>query len=173
MHYHRWQRHGNPMIVKSVFNENRCDEPLYSTYYGMLERCGNSNHQSFEMYGGRGIKVCDEWIGIRGFNKFAEDMGIKPDGYTLDRIDPNGGYSKSNCRWASNSLQSINKRKRSDNKSGVTGVYFDNTYKKWKSEINVRKKTIRLGYFTELAAAIKTRKEAEQKYFTEIRQEYV
>lgn len=72
----------------------------------MLQRCNNPKHKSYPQYGGRGVRVCDHW---RVFENFYADMG-EPDGLTLDRIDVNGNYEKSNCRWATTKEQGRNMR---------------------------------------------------------------
>ena len=81
--------------------------PTYKSWRSMLERCENKNHRHFSNYGGRGIEVCEKW---KSFDGFLSDMGVRPDGMTLDRIDSNLGYSKENCRWATKTQQSRNKR---------------------------------------------------------------
>jgi hypothetical protein len=75
---------------------------------GMWDRCTRPKHTSYKNYGGRGIKVCDEW---RDFYVFLSDMGFPPEGYTLDRMNNNEGYSKENCRWVDRYTQSHNKRR--------------------------------------------------------------
>lgn len=75
----------------------------------MWQRCRNSNHTHFKHYGGRGISICESW---KSFEAFLADMGKRPDGKTLDRIDNDGNYEPSNCRWATNSQQNLNKFRR-------------------------------------------------------------
>jgi hypothetical protein len=73
----------------------------------MIQRTTNPNNTDWESYGGRGITVCERW---REFAAFLIDMGERPRGKTLDRIDVNGGYEPGNCRWATLSEQQKNKR---------------------------------------------------------------
>ena len=89
--------------------------PLYNTWSSMKDRCRNKNNKAYKNYGGRGIKVCDRWVGRQGFWNFVDDMGNRPKGYSLDRIDSNGDYEPSNCRWATRHLQNINKRVQREN----------------------------------------------------------
>ena len=72
------------------------DHPLYKTWENMKSRCYNPNATGYSNYGGRGVTVCEEWR--NSFKKFAADMGSKPAGHTLDRVDVNGDYTPSNCR---------------------------------------------------------------------------
>jgi len=74
----------------------------------MLARCYNPNHPKYPLYGGRGITVCDRWRD--SVENFLSDMGEVPPGHTLDRIQTNGNYTPENCRWATPSQQSFNRR---------------------------------------------------------------
>lgn len=82
--------------------------PEFNTWKGIKQRCYNPNHTHYESYGGRGIAMCDAWR--LSFDAFLADMGPRPQGTTLDRIDNDRGYEKDNCRWVSKKTQSRNVR---------------------------------------------------------------
>lgn len=81
--------------------------PTYRSWECMRSRCRNKNNPDFHNYGGRGIEVCHRWD---QFANFLADMGERPCGMTLDRVDVDGNYEPGNCRWASNQAQQRNKR---------------------------------------------------------------
>lgn len=86
--------------------------PTYNSWRGMIDRCTNPNNSDYKYYGSQGVLVCPRWRD--SFEAFREDMGDRPEGLTLDRIDPNGNYCPENCRWTTISEQNKNKR----NKAG-------------------------------------------------------
>lgn len=90
----RWPRkHGN------------CGTPAYFSWAAMIKRCNNPNCGDFPRYGGRGIKVCDRWM---DFRNFLADMGERPAGLTIERINNDLGYIKNNCKWATSKEQARN-----------------------------------------------------------------
>lgn len=147
---------------KKSFKHGGHGSTEYKTWRTMIDRCTNENVLQYKYYGARGIKICERWF---DFANFIEDMGKKPDmSYSIDRIDVNGNYEPSNCKWATKTEQAINQRMKKNNKSGHTGVFKYNSTK-WVSYITVNKKRIGLGYFEVIEDAVKARKEAELKYW--------
>lgn len=93
---------------KAVTTHGMTKSSTWRTWFSMRTRCNNPNHNAYLYYGARGIRVCDRWQ--NSFESFLEDMGDRPAGTTLDRIDVNGHYEPSNCRWATGKEQGRNKR---------------------------------------------------------------
>lgn len=112
---------------------------IYMIWTSMKQRCENPNNKDYKEYGGRGVKVCDEW---HIFEKFLNDMGEKPKGLSLDRKDVNGDYCKDNCRWATNDEQANNTRQ------NVNINYKDKTQtlSQWAKELNLNYGTINSRY---------------------------
>lgn len=153
---------------------NRVQKPrvkLRSVYNHMVARCYTPSEEGYKNYGGRGITVCDRWLGEGGIDRFCEDIGERPEGMTLDRIDVNGNYEPSNCRWAIPTLQAFNTRQNITNTSGRTGVYWFNRVKKWIAAIFIDGKQTHLGYFVTFEEAVKAREDAELKYYGELKPE--
>lgn len=95
--------------IKTHTKHGLARTPAYKSYVTMLDRCYRANHRSYSKYGGKGITVCESWR--NGVENFVRDMGPRPSlKHSLDRIDPNGNYGPSNCRWATATEQQRNRR---------------------------------------------------------------
>ena len=105
---------------KRMTTHGLVNHELYETWNTMKKRCYKPYRKDYELYGARGIKVCDRWLG--SFESFLEDMGERPEGHTLDRIDNNGDYTPDNCRWATAKQQ--NKNRRGLRKVVIDGVEY-------------------------------------------------
>lgn len=135
-------KHGNTQKGKT---------PTYVVWNSLKGRCLTKSDRNYPIYGGRGIGVCDEWLTFEGF---LNDMGERPPGLSIDRINNDLGYSKQNCRWATKEVQAINRRILRGRVSQYRGVAFQKKTKKWRAGISYGKKAYHIGYFfSEIEAA--------------------
>lgn len=159
MHLDRLRANGSPHVVKIRHEHHGMHgHPLYKTWANMKSRCYNPDIPNYQNYGARGIQVCDRWR--NSFSAFVADVGERPDGCTLDRIDPNGDYEPGNVRWASASVQVKNTNTRRDNTSGHKGVSWDGNRKLWRAFKGGGRSRVELGYFTDFEEAVSVRHEA-------------
>ena len=136
------------LIRKSIKNSPSLS-PEYNSWRAMRSRCLHKSHEAYERYGGKGITICDEWR--NSFTNFIQDMGVRPEGTTLERIDNSKGYYLGNCRWATLEEQCNN---RSNN------IYYEHdgerkTLSQWSKDLNIPLSTLQnrllRGYSTEKA----------------------
>lgn len=144
--HRRSQRlYGDPLKLKLPRNGAR-KSPIYHVWISMRQRCLDPTYRDYPNYGGRGITICPEWSA--SFTAFETDMGKRPEGYLLDRINNEGNYEPSNCRWASPAVSARNTR---NNKRQGTSVYRGVIYSKaqrtWIAAIGVDNTRVHLGNF--------------------------
>lgn len=124
--------------------------PTYKSWADMLQRCNNPKTVGYKNYGGRGIKVHPRWF---DFREFLSDMGLKPEGFSLDRIDVNGNYEPGNCRYVPFAIQAINKRVSVVNKSRIEGVWWDEKKNRWIVKICVNGTNTHVGTYSDFFEA--------------------
>lgn len=143
---------------KKGFKHGGSRTRLYSIWRGMKKRCYIEKTSKYEIYGGKGIGICDEWRNDFGlFQEWAKNNGYADD-LTLDRINSSNSYEPSNCRWVDYKTQSSNCSLSKRNKTGYTGIFAYGD--KWGAKINVDYKNHYIGYFLTKKEAV----EARNKY---------
>lgn len=122
-----------------IFIDGRSKTNLYQRWLYMKKRCYNKNNQDYKDYGGRGITICDEWLkDYTSFKKWAYANGFK-ENLSIDRIDVNGNYEPSNCRWVDSDIQSKNKRNNVFlEKNGEVKILQE-----WAGELGISKTTLK------------------------------
>ena len=133
--------------MKNISNRHGLSEhSIYKRLCTIKSRCYNKNNKDYKYYGGRGIKVCDEWrYDFKAFYDYVTSLPGYDLELTIDRKDNNGNYEPGNLRWANMHTQTANRRMLSINKSGYTGVFKSGKF--WRSHITVNRQLIYLGWF--------------------------
>lgn len=122
----------------------------------MIQRCCNPKNPAYNKYGGLDISV--DWF---EFKNFLKDMGARPDGMTLERVDNNKGYNAANCKWATSTEQCLNRGKFKNSTSKYKGVSFDPSRNKWRATLSRDKKTKQIGRYN-------TEEDARTAYLEEV-----
>lgn len=152
-------------VTHGLTSSNGKKNRLYSIWSDMRKRCNNKNNKEFHNYGGRGIKVSDEWErNYLKFHEWAIDNGYSDD-LTLDRIEVNGNYESTNCKWSTWSEQGQNKRLSPRNTSGISGVTFNKKRGLYTVRIGTGGKRIYVGDYPTIEEARNARIEAEKCYW--------
>ena len=130
---------------------------FYQTWYNMIHRCTNAKSPAYKHYGGRGITVCEEWLDIANFVAWCDVTYLNIEGLSLDRIDNDKGYSPENCRWTDRTTQNTNRRMKSINTSGYTGVSYHIRDEVWAATIGINNKFKHIGSFLTKEEAVLAR----------------
>lgn len=146
-----------------------CDRslPEFVVWQGMINRCYSDTNKAYKYYKGKGIKVCDRWLEPygEGFKNFMLDMGSRPDGFQLDRVDSDLDYGPDNCRWVTASFNAFNVKSGKVKSSGKVGVTWLVKNKKWRAQITCNGVKSSLGCFLNLDDAVAARRDAELEKF--------
>lgn len=144
---------------------------LFAIWTSMRQRCNDPNYKDYCRYGGRGILVCKEWQAFEPFYEWSLTNGYDPHaprGFcTIDRINNDGDYEPSNCRWVTQTAQMRNTGVYRNNTSGVKGVHWCRSKNRWIANIGGEGRQIILGRYTSFDDAVASRKAAEEIYWHE------
>jgi len=151
---------GKLTIVEGVASKKH---HFYGTWSNMRDRCNNPNNKDYKYYGAKNIIVCSRWDSFASFVIDIKILGNRPKDYTLDRIDSNGNYAITNCKWSSKSEQANNQKIRCTNTSGYKGInpHKDGGFMARKTIKGSRKY---IGYFKTLDEAIAAMEKKENAY---------
>lgn len=157
-----WLLRNRASITKHGHTKSTGEQtPTYSSYASMKRRVlGNGSKKD---YAGEGITIDPRWLGEDGYINFLEDMGERPAGTTIDRIDNGGNYTPGNCRWATPTQQNFNQKLNSRNTSGHRGIQLTNNGR-FVANIQVNHKRVFTKRFDTIEEAIKARTELEVQY---------
>lgn len=149
-----FKRQSNPSCGCLTKASEYTNSPTYHSWAGMKQRCLNTNHDAYSNYGGRGISVCDRWL---DFENFLADMGERPDGMELDRIDNDLNYEPGNCRWSTRIDNIMNRRcTRHLTVNGITQTWIE-----WAGQAGISrgalKQRLKRGWTPEQAVGLKPR----------------
>jgi len=152
-------------LMRKRFKKHGCSyRAEYNVWGDMIQRCTNKKCFVYKHYGGRGIRVCQEWR--KSFKVFFNDMGPRPRGTSIERINNELGYFPGNCIWANKTIQVRNRRLSPQNSTGVNGIYV-NRQGKYCAGIKLNYKQIYLGSFKTIEEATEARRLGEIKYWGE------
>lgn len=152
-------------ISKAKTKHGMYGTPTYKTWKSMRERCSDADYANKKYYSDEGITVCEEWNDPdSGFDNFYRDMGERPEGHTLNRIEGAMVYSKDTCEWSDMTLQAYDKRKGSNNTTGRVGVMKKGNGL-YVAKITHYKKTYTLADNVSFEEACKARTEGEIKFY--------
>ena len=126
------------VLLKRNTKHGKCGTRLYRIYRGMVQRCTYPKHKNYAQYGGKGVKICDEWLEYSAFEQWAKNNGYS-DTLSIDRINVDGDYSPTNCRWVDVYTQAHNKS--NNNKLTYNGETL--TIAEWARKLNLRTGTLR------------------------------
>ena len=155
--------------MKTYERHGKTNTPEYRAWGNAKGRCESPSHPDWPLYGARGIRVCEEWR--RSFSAFLAEVGPRPPGTSLDRIDNTRGYEPGNCRWATPKEQANNRRSyglRANSVTGIQGVSYLSTRKHFVAFINVGRVRVYLVETIDFFKACCARKAAENRYRNEV-----